>query len=346
MARTDKNAYVNAGSSGNINYVIGLGGTVTTHATFSDVATGGQAGTFQLNGGSPGIGAGGGSNSTNLGTNIGGIGASISLQARRGGTASGGLINTGGAGGNFTTVLGIGGGVTCKAGSLCTGGSGGTASFGSASTGTGGAVTGAGTLNTGGNGALFSFIAGNGGASQDANRNKGGWGGSFSFTGGTGGSAVAGLGKDANAGNGGTVSFVGGNAGNVSGTGTKAGGNGASISFFTGVKSTGADINYPGTNGDIKFYTYTPTFAQNLTLMINGTSNFVGLNTATPSALLDVNGSAIVRSDFNLLGNVYVDNNLGLTYNNRVVKDVNLISSIVTYCDMNYIKGILVKSSC
>jgi hypothetical protein len=70
----------------------------------------------------------------------------------------------------------------------------------------------------------------------------------------------------------------------------------------------------------------------------------VGIGTTAPTTKLDVNGSAIVRSDFNLLGNLYVDNNLGLTYNNRIVKDVNGDGTF--YCDMNFIKGILVASNC
>jgi len=73
-------------------------------------------------------------------------------------------------------------------------------------------------------------------------------------------------------------------------------------------------------------------------------SNSLSTETLVVGTILDVNGSAIIRSDFNLLGNLYVDNNLGLTYNNRIVKDVNGDGTF--YCDMNFIKGILVASNC
>lgn len=54
----------------------------------------------------------------------------------------------------------------------------------------------------------------------------------------------------------------------------------------------------------------------------------------------------ILNGDVFFDGNIFINNLKGINLNARILKDVNLISSVKTYCDLNFVGGLLVGGSC
>jgi len=280
---------VTTGAGGNCVNVGGgcIGGSASTYtfgttsgsvyggsATASGNATGGTGLTFGINSGTNTIN-GGDATSTGNGNATGGNGGNFWINNMGsggvGGNASGTTTGTNTGGKGFNLAMGTGGGGQASGGAINVGGAGGNfialVRMGSAATST------VGTTATGGaGGGLMLGTTGNvpGAVLAIAGGATGG------------GTNVGGKGSD--------VLLASSNGGTAAGGTSNTGGAGGSIEFAVGAGGTGATAN--GADGNFYWYKNSTPL-----MILQGSNGYVGIGTATPNYLLDLNGAGTVTAN-------------------------------------------------
>ena len=186
------------GSGGDVQIVTGRGGNAVSDGIVNGYA--GYGGRVIINNlvfnGTQG--AGGSATTATTATNRGGEGCKLSFSNGKGGDASGGSINTGGAGGDIQFLALAGGKATSALGTTATGGRGADINFtGATSSFFNGSASGGGT-NVGGAGSNINFTSGNGAGATGGTSNIGGAGGTLTFQAGIGGAGTTTLGANGN----------------------------------------------------------------------------------------------------------------------------------------------------